>query len=76
MIRTADTDVVVLTIATCVNVTELWISFGTGTTHIYIAAHEIALSLGPNKSTVPPLFMHLQDVTRAQRGKYIISMMI
>ena len=51
--------VVVLAVATCVklpNVTELWISFGMGTTHRYIAAHQIASSLGPNTSTVLPLF--------------------
>ncbi len=60
MIRTVDTDVVVL--AVMVSQTslpadgELWIAFRAGKHFRYIAAHEIATSLGPDKSKALPMF--------------------
>jgi hypothetical protein len=52
MIRTVDTDVVVLAVAVChqIEVEELWICFGTGKNLRYIAAHGIADALGATKS--------------------------
>ncbi len=58
LLRTVDSDVVVLCVAVVakISVRELWIAFGTGKHFRYIAAHEIAASLGPNKSQVLPMF--------------------
>lgn len=49
MIRTVDTDVVVLCVSffTKLHVNELWIAFGVGRSFRYIATHEVARSLGP-----------------------------
>jgi len=53
-----DTDVVVLSIATVQNLEEceIWLAFGTGDHFRYIAAHDIATSLGPQRSRALPLF--------------------
>ncbi len=58
LLRTVDSDVVVLCVAVVakISVRELWIAFGTGKHFRYIAAHEIAASLGPNKSQALPMF--------------------
>ncbi len=58
LLRTVDSDVVVLCVAVVakISVRELWIAFGTGKHFKYIAAHEIAASLGPNKSQALPMF--------------------
>ena len=58
MIRTTDTDVVILAVSNChaMNVAELWIAFGTGKHFQYIPAHEIALQLGPRKAEALTLF--------------------
>ena len=58
LIRTVDTDVVVLGIAAAAysGVRELWLSFGTDTHHRYIPAHEIAASIAPRKSLALPFF--------------------
>ena len=52
LIRTADTDVVVLAVSFLnqFNGIELHFAFGTGKHFRYIAVHEISLSLGPLKS--------------------------
>ena len=58
-IRTVDTDVVVLAVMvaqTLPCLDELWIAFGTGKNYRYIAAHEIAASLGPQKACALPIF--------------------
>lgn len=50
MIRTVDTDVVVLAVAhfqDLPNIEQLWIAFGTGKDFRYIPIHEIASTLGP-----------------------------
>ena len=52
-----DTDVVVLAItATQLNISELRIAFGTGKNFKFIAAHEIARTLGPDKCIALPMF--------------------
>lgn len=58
LLRTVDTDVVVLAVAAAVqiNIQELWVAFGTGRNLRYIPAHEIATSLGPDKSRALPVF--------------------
>ena len=58
MIRTVDTDVVVLAVAVCskLNVSELWVAYGVGKGFRYLGAHEIARALGPDKSVSLPMF--------------------
>ena len=58
-VRTVDTDVVVLAVMVVQKLTagdELWVAFVTGKNYRYIAAHEIASSLGPEKTCAPPMF--------------------
>ncbi|KAE8742548.1 hypothetical protein FOCC_FOCC011900 [Frankliniella occidentalis] len=59
MIRTVDTDVVVLAVS-CVQqlpgIQELWVHIGTGSNQRFIAAHTIADSLGPAMSRGLPVF--------------------
>ena len=58
LLRTVDTDVVVLSVAAFakLEIQELWIAFGTGKNFRYIPIHEIAASLGPAKSQTLPIF--------------------
>ena len=62
VIRTVDTDVLVLATAAYYNLQtdestlELWVAFGTGTHLRYIAAHEIAMALGKERSFALPFF--------------------
>ena len=52
MIRTVDTDVVVLAVYIAQSLgpgTELWLAFGTGKNLRHLAAHKIASTLGPRK---------------------------
>ena len=57
-IRTVDTDVVVLAIASVnrLKIAELWIAFGAGKSFRFIAAHEIAKILGPERCVALPMF--------------------
>ncbi|KAG0725800.1 hypothetical protein GWK47_037891 [Chionoecetes opilio] len=57
-IRTVDTDVVVLAIASAnrLNISELWIAFGAGKSFRFIAAHDIAKALGPDRCVALPMF--------------------
>ena len=57
MIRTVDTDVVVLVISTFQELAleELWIAFGTENNFRYLPIHYYAGSLGPAKSAALPL---------------------
>ena len=58
LIRTTDTDVVVLAVS-CVYRTaikKLWVAFGVGRNCEYIAAHQIAAQLGPKYSTALSAF--------------------
>ncbi len=52
MIRTVDTDVVVLAITFFhrLSVHELWIAFGVGKKYRYISVHDIALHLGEHSA--------------------------
>ena len=58
-VRTVDTEVVVLavTAAQRLNIDELWVAFATGRSFRFLAAHEIAKTLGPNKCRAL-LFFH------------------
>ncbi|KAG7169067.1 hypothetical protein Hamer_G026031 [Homarus americanus] len=60
LIRTVDTDVVILRVALANEqsevLDELWLTFGTGKNRRYIAAHQIAKALGPEKSIALPVF--------------------
>ena len=60
-IRTVDTDVVVLAASVVIplNISELWIAFGTGKTFRYTGAHKIAPNLGRCKAVALPLFHSL-----------------
>ena len=58
-IRTVDTDVVVLAVSAMSKLPagcELWLSFGTGKNFRYLAAHQMAACLGPQKSIALPMF--------------------
>ena len=62
LIRTVDTDVVVLAVSVvqCLEPeTELWLAFGTGISFRYLAAHTIAHGLGANKARALPMFHSL-----------------
>ena len=53
MIRTCNTGVVVIILSKLASIPmarEVWISFGVGKHHRYIAAHTIAATLGPTKA--------------------------
>ena len=58
LIRTVDTDVVILAVYVVqkVQVRHLWVAFGTGKGFRYLAIHEIVNSLGPDKSRAMPMF--------------------
>jgi hypothetical protein len=57
-IRTVDTDVVILavTAAERLDIDELWVAFGTGKNFRFLAVHEMAVALGPNKCRGLPFF--------------------
>ncbi|CAC5382291.1 unnamed protein product [Mytilus coruscus] len=59
MIRTVDTDVVVIAVSAVhkLNITSLWMAFGVGKNFRYIPVHEIAQHMGPSKSHAL-LFFH------------------
>ena len=58
MIKTGDTDVVVLAVALFpeLNLNKLWIDFGSGQNQSYFPVHAICNSLGAEKSKVLLLF--------------------
>ena len=59
MIRTVDTDVVVLAISCCqrlAQLEELWVAFGTGRNLRYLASHELSKALGQDRSLALPFF--------------------
>ena len=57
MIRTIDTDVVVLAVSKMqdIVVDELWIAFGTGELFRYLVIHDIAAQFGPQKTKALPM---------------------
>ena len=74
-IRTVDTDVVVLAVASfnSINPDEVWIAFGTGSSLQYIAVHQLATSMNPRQCAILPLFHALIECdtvsSLAGRGK-------
>ena len=59
LVRTVDTDVVVLAVMVAQRLPaedEVWLAFGTGKSFRYLAAHQIAACLGPEKSRALPMF--------------------
>lgn len=58
MLRTVDTDVLVLAVSVValLEETEMWVAFGTGKHLRYIPAHEIAASIGEVKAKALPFF--------------------
>lgn len=59
VIRTVDTDVVVLAVSVVQELQpedKLWLAFGTGRSFRYLAAHEIAAGLGQEKARALPMF--------------------
>ena len=59
LVRTVDTDVVVLAVMVAQRLPaedEVWLAFGTGKSFRYLAAHQIAACLGPEKSCALPMF--------------------
>ncbi|KAL8576333.1 hypothetical protein ACOMHN_006256 [Nucella lapillus] len=76
LIRTVDTDVVVLAVSLAQELQpedKLWLAFGTGQSLRYLAAHEIAAGLGPEKARAVPMFHALTGCDTvssfARRGK-------
>lgn len=62
MIRTVDTDEVVLAVSVAKDIgqkIQLWLAFGTGKNFRYLPAHEIANGLGPQKAKALPMFHSL-----------------
>ena len=57
-IRTVDTDVVVLAMAAAerLSIDQMWVAFGTGKGFWFLAAHEMAQALGPDKCQGLPAF--------------------
>ena len=58
LVRTADTDVVVVAIATLDRTKpgELWVACGTGGHFRFIPIHEVAAAVDPRKSATLPMF--------------------
>ena len=58
LIRSKDTDIVVLSVAAVqkLGCSELWVLVGTGSKNQYLAAHEISDSLRPLKAAALPGF--------------------
>ena len=71
--KTVDSDVVVIAISIFLKVPlrELWIEFGAGKSLKFIPIHEVAASLGPEKSYALPFFHAFSgcDTTSAMSGK-------
>ena len=57
-VRTVDTDIIVLAIATFekVNPDELWVAFGTDTSFKYIAVHQLVNTIQPQMCSTLPFF--------------------
>ena len=56
LLRTVDTDVVVLSVAAAatLDIQALWVAFGTGKNFRYMPIHENVASIGPSKSQALP----------------------
>lgn len=86
MLRTVDTDVLVIAIATFDELTlsELWIAFGVGKHFRFVPVHDIASSMGQQKSELlhftplPDLTTHPHLLTTVRRlrgihGQYVMK---
>jgi len=53
-----DPDVVIFAVTTAgrLDIDKLWVAFATGKNFRYLAAHEMAVALGPNKCRGLPFF--------------------
>ena len=73
MLRSVDTDVVVIAVSTFqdLGLSELWIAFGVGKHFRYIAAHEIASTLGQQKSRALPAFHAFTGCDQTSSFKHI-----
>ena len=73
MLRTVDTDVVVIAVSTFqdLGLSELWIAFGVGKHFRYIAAHEIASTLGQQKSRALSAFNAFTGCDQTSSFKHI-----
>ena len=73
VLRTKDTDVVVLAVACAqyINVSEMWIAFGVGKNYRNIPVHIIASRVGPEKASALPFFHAFTgcDTTSAFAGR-------
>ena len=75
MVRTSDSDVVVLGVSTFValrqEIDELWTGFGIRQRYRYIPVHDIVRELGPSKALALPVFHALTgcDTTSVFSGK-------
>ena len=69
IIRTSDTDVVVLAISLSqqLGAKELWTSSGTGKHFRYIAFYDIAFKLGPDKCKARPVYHAITECDTAKR---------
>lgn len=59
LIRTVHTDVVVLAVAMARTLNgdiEVWVFLGSGKTFRFLAAHQVARALGPEKTRALPMF--------------------
>jgi len=81
MVRTVDTDVVVLamTFFSQLGAEKMWIAFWTGKHFCNIDVHNIVKALGPEESKTPHVLMPLPDVIKLQlwwlRQKYSLGIM-
>ena len=90
MIQTVDTDVLIIATGafhqlTVECVAELWIAFGTGKSFRFFAVHDMAVSLGPEKANVLPVFhafprcdqtLFLLVKGKLQHGEYRMASMM
>ena len=74
LIRTVDTDVVVLAVSVAETLGpeyELWLAFGTGKHFRHLVAHKIAIGLGPKKAQALSMF---HTLTGCDTGPALLGM--
>ena len=73
VLRTVDTDVLVLTIVQIqsLHLSEVWLEFGAGKHYRVIPVHSIAMTIGPTKASALPFYHALTgcDTTSALAGR-------
>ncbi len=72
MIRTIDSDIVVLVVSVYheLGIDKVWVAYNTGVHFSYIAIHEIAASIGPNKCIALPFFHALTGTDTTSAFQY------